>query len=266
MEKKRERIQKMEEHLKLSGMAWTVEDLSRDISEQCESEPRGTLTCDSESVEKEDKEDKVFIDMPNSCDYVWVQNGDLFNTQLVRLEAICLKKFLLEPIDDKEFLIAKVYDPRVINEDYYRHCSRKEKREICDDWYRNEKHCYSILSKDHEFNSCYIRQKKGQLTVTNEELYIAIGYFNLFRYIENVPLPKDLETYEKAKKQLDIIHRNGIIHTDIRKANILYSKEGLVYFIDFAASELKKKDYGDEEFEARVEYEVDDLKIIFNIS
>ena len=91
MAKKRERIQEMEEHLKLSGMAWTGKDLSSNVSEQCESEPRGTPTCDAESSEKEDKEDKVLIHMPNSCDYIWVQNGDLFNTQLVRLEANCLR-------------------------------------------------------------------------------------------------------------------------------------------------------------------------------
>ena len=160
--------------------------------------------------------------------------------------------------------IAKVYDHRIVNEDDYRYCSRKEKKKICDEWYHNEKHCYSILSKDIQFANCYIRQKKGQLMVTNEELYVATGHFNLFRYIEKVPLPKDRETYEKAKKQLDIIHRNGIIHRECQKD--ILSKEGLVYFIDFAASELKNDVDGDDDFKARVEYEVDDLKLIFDIS
>ena len=266
MAKKRDRIQKMEEHLKLLGMAWSGKGFSN-LSEQCESEPHGTRTHGLGPVKEKKKKDKVFIDMPNSLEYVWVQNGDLFNTQLVKLEANCLKRFLLEPMDDKEFLVAKVYDPHIINEDYYRHCSHKEKREICDDWYSKEKLCYSILSNDPEFNCCYIHQKKGKLMITNEELYIAKGYFNLFRYIEKVPLPKDRETYEKAKKQLDIIHRHGIIHTDIREDNLLYSNEGLVYFIDFAASMLKKKDfYEDVRFDANVGYEVDYLKMIFNIS
>ena len=77
--------------------------------------------------------------------------------------------------------------------------------------------------------------------ITIEKLYIAKGYFNLFRYIEKVPLPKDRETYEKAKKQLEIIHRNGIVHRDIREDNILYSKEGLVYIIDFCACKAQNQ-------------------------
>lgn len=43
----------------------------------------------------------------------------------------------------------------------------------------------------------------GQIMV---KLYVAKGYFNKFQYIEKVPLPKDQEIYEKAKKQLEVIY------------------------------------------------------------
>jgi RIO-like serine/threonine protein kinase len=45
----------------------------------------------------------------------------------------------------------------------------------------------------------------------------------------------------KAKKQLEIIHRNGIVHGDIRDANILYTKDGKIFIIDFANSVLENE-------------------------
>lgn len=57
-----------------------------------------------------------------------------------------------------------------------------------------------------------------------------------FSFIDTVLLSQDKETYRKTKKQLEIIHRNGIIHGDIREDNILCTKKGKVYIIDFAYS------------------------------
>lgn len=45
----------------------------------------------------------------------------------------------------------------------------------------------------------------------------------------------------KAKKQLGIIHRNGIVHGDIRNSNILCTKDGKIFIIDFANSVLENE-------------------------
>lgn len=81
-----------------------------------------------------------------------------------------------------------------MNRDKYECNSHKELREICHEWYNIERSCYSILSKDAEFNSCYFDQNFDKIMITTEELYImAKGYFNLSRCVEKVLLPKDGE-------------------------------------------------------------------------
>jgi len=241
---KQKRVRNLEEHLKLSGETLTDAILSEDsqgLSEGSRNRPstRSTNMSVLETVdeisEREAEAGEISIDVPrNNSNYVLMQNSDVFNSQLVKLEATHFKEFLLEQIDDNQALVAKVYDPRMANLYEFKGYTLEEKKDICYEWYRTERVCYSILSRDPEFNSCYVRQKMGQIMVTMDKLYVAKGYFNVLRYMEKVPLPKNQETYEKAKKQLAVIHRNGIIHRDIREDNILYTKEGHVYIIDFA--------------------------------
>lgn len=255
---KQERVRRLEEHLKLPGEALTdaiLSDERLNLSEGSGSRPstRGTNISVFESIsegteqetkgEAEAEADEMSIDVPRDSNYVLMQNSDVFNAQLVKLEAICFKRFLLELIDDNATLVAKVYDPRMVNIYEFKGYTLEEKKEVCYEWYRTESVCYSILTKDPEFNSCYIRQKTGQIMITMDKLYVAKGHFNLFRYIEKVSLPRNQETYEKAKKQLEVIHRNGIVHRDIREDNILCTKEGEVYIIDFAVAKPNVNTY-----------------------
>lgn len=250
---KQKRVHKLEEHLKLSGETLTdaiLSEESQDLSEGSRSLPstRSTnmsvLETVDETSEDEANAGEISINVPsNSSSYVLMQNSDAFNTQLVKLGATYFKEFLLEQIDDIQTLVAKVYDPRMANLYEFKGYTLQEKEDVCYEWYRTEKVCYSILSRDPEFNSCYVRQKMGKIMVTMDKLYVAKGYFNIFRYIEKIPLPKVQETYEKAKKQLEVIHRNGIIHRDIREDNILCTKEGHVYIIDFALAKPRVNNY-----------------------
>ncbi|CAG84330.1 DEHA2A01012p [Debaryomyces hansenii CBS767] len=114
--------------------------------------------------------------------------------------------------------------------------SPKEVLEQCLNAYNSERLFCQILANNPEFNSCYVQHRRGYIKVTVANHYLAKGNFNLFKFIKTVTMPRDTETYVKAKKQLEIIHRNGIIHGDIWKANILYTKEGKVFIIDFASS------------------------------
>lgn len=251
---KQKRVHKLEEHLKLSGETLTdaiLSEESLELSEGSRSRPstRSTNmsvldTVDEINEDEEVEAGEISIDVSsNSSNYVLMQNSDAFNTQLVKLEATYFKECLLEQIDDNETLVAKVYDPRMANLYDFKGYTLEEKKDICYEWYRTERVCHSILSRDPEFNSCYVRQKTGQIMVTMDKLYVAKGYFNIFRYIEKVPLSKNQETYEKAKKQLEVIHRNGIIHRDIREDNILCTKEGHVYIIDFALAKPSVNTY-----------------------
>ncbi|CUM57574.1 unnamed protein product [Debaryomyces tyrocola] len=173
----------------------------------------------------------------DEADDVYMQNGELFSSQLVKYEAYYMKKYLLSPVDDKEKLVAKIYDTRMANTIHYGYVSSpKEVLEQCLNAYNSERLFCQILANDPEFNSCYVQHRRGYIKVTVENHYLAKGNFNLFKFIETATMPRDTETYVKAKNQLEIIHRNGIIHGDIRKANILYTKEGKVFIIDFASS------------------------------
>ena len=271
---KQERVHRLEKHLKLSGktlMKAVSSDNSDNQSEGSGSRPStrdtdmstldqsggsgsrpstgGTNVSTMESIsedigeEGEGMDDEMSIDIPSNSNNLYVRDGDYLNTQLIKLESLYFKKSLLELVDDSEVVVAKVYDPRNMNRDQHKIYTSEQRRYICDEWHNTEKLCYSILSKDTEFNSCYVRQKSGKIIITMEKLYIAKGYFNLFRHIEKVPLPKDRETYEKAKRQLEIIHRNGIVHRDIKEENILYTKQGLVYIVDFTHAKAKVNIY-----------------------
>lgn len=55
------------------------------------------------------------------------------------------------------------------------------------------------------------------------------------------PVIKGRETYKKAKKKLETIHRSGIVHRDVREENILYTS--VVYIINFAFTKDKINTY-----------------------
>lgn len=170
-------------------------------------------------------------------DNVLMQNGDIYNSQLVKVDARCMKKYLLDHVGDSEKLVAKFYDPRMAkDEDSNYKYSKKALLKLCLKAYNNERWIYQTLSTDPKFNSCYIPHKRGYAKVTVDRYYLTKGYFNLFRYVETIALLNDIELYEKAREQLEVIHRHGIIHGDIREDNILCTKDRKVFIIDFAFS------------------------------
>lgn len=106
--------------------------------------------------------------------------------------------------------------------------------------YSWEFQCIQRISKDLQFSNCYFNQ--DELWVKVKHGTIVVGRCLWSRYIETVPLPINLETYEKVKQQIDILHRNNIFHGDIAARNILYSKEGKVYIIGFSRSIIDPED------------------------
>ena len=193
------------------------------------------------SVVEEEIGEEQQVDLDETED-VYMQKGDVYSSQIVKFDSYYVKKYLLCPMDDKQKLVAKIYDPIMANRVHDKYiCSREEVMEQCLDNYNSERRFCQVLANDPEFNSCYVPHRRGYLKVTVDKYYLAQGRFNLFKFIDTIPMPRDNETYTKAKKQLEIIHRNGIVHGDIRDANILYTKNGKIFIIDFANSVLENE-------------------------
>lgn len=197
------------------------------------------------SVAEDETGEEQQVDL-NEADDVYMQKGDVYSSQLVKFDSYYMKKYLLCPMDDRQKLVAKIYDPIMANRVHDK-CisSRKEVLEQCLDNYNSEKVFCQILANDPEFNNCYVPHRRGYIKVTVDGYYLAQGRFNLFKFIDTVPMPRDTETYLKAKKQLEIIHRNGIVHGDMRSDNILYTKDGEIFIIDFANSILESESTDD---------------------
>jgi hypothetical protein len=216
----------------------------------------------SHDEEDEELEEEDLLEF-TANDHITMQNGDIYNSQLIAIDAHYMKKYLLRHVDDTERLVAKFYDPRMANNEHGKFkYSKKELLKLCLKAYNNERWMYQALSKDPEFNSCYIPHKKGYMKVRLDGYYLTKGYFNLLHYIETIPLDnKDTELYRKAKVQVDVIHKHGIIHGDIKAENILCAKDGKVYIIDFAFS-VTKNEWNTQK---SIESDISELKYVFGL-
>ena len=223
---------------------------------------QSSTTLVSHDEEDEELEEEDLLEF-TANDHITMQNGDIYNSQLIAIDAHYMKKYLLRHVEDTEKLVAKFYDPRMANNEHGKFkYSKKELLKLCLNAYNNERWMYRVLSRDPGFNSCYVPHKRGYMKVRLDRYYLTKGYFNLFHYIETIPLDnKDIELYGKAKVQLDVIHRHGIIHGDIKAENILCAKDGKVYIIDFAFS-VTKNEWNTHK---SIESDISELKYVFGL-
>ena len=128
---KQERVQLLEEHLKLSGKTLMKSVSSDDSDNQSEGSGSRPSTRDTNV--------STLVSIPEGTR----KEGDDFRTQLIKLESIYFEKFLLELIDDR-FVVAKVYDPRNMNRDQYKIYTPEQGRHICMNGSRRKK--YAIQS------------------------------------------------------------------------------------------------------------------------
>lgn len=106
--------------------------------------------------------------------------------------------------------------------------------------YNNERKSIDLLTKDPNFNSCYISHKHGIAKVIGEGN--IEGSFIISRYIEDTKyFPYNV--YRKIIDQVDVLRDKGMIPRDIKRANMLFdAKEGKIYFIDFERTFFRGKD------------------------
>lgn len=106
-----------------------------------------------------------------------------------------------------------------------------------DEYYQRERNCIGRLLDKPAFNNCYLEHEEVWASV-NDKPSTSMGKCIISKYIETIEMPLDHQTYLQAKHQLDLIHKHDIVHNDITEGNILYSKEGVVYIMDFGLSIL----------------------------
>lgn len=140
----------------------------------------------------------------------------------------------LEPNDQ---VVLKIFDEKLCEKSFVKHFgSRSVKRSFIRP-YQNETTCLRRLSKDPEFNNCFLDYGNVWAKV-NTPIGQISGKCILTKFIDGVPIRDDDETREQLKQQLRIVHKHGIVHNNIIKRNILYDREGKVYIIGFDKAEI----------------------------
>lgn len=143
-------------------------------------------------------------------------------------------------------VVLKIFDPNAVLSLANFSVRLKRMKQV----YALERECAERLSKDPEFNNCYYDQGEVFAAVKESD-YLCSGQCLISKYIPSCMLPNDEETYQKVKQQIEVVHRNKIVHNDIAARNIRYTPDKEVYLIDFGVSILDpdpdkyRKDYKD---------------------
>ena len=149
-------------------------------------------------------------------------------------------------------LVIKIFDPWAAL--YWEDKPYSEMNEFINSAYKAEKDSIETLSKDPKFHNCYYSHNETWVQVVAPG-GVSGGKSILRKHITTVPLPKNEETFNKVKQQLEVIHKNGIVHNDIA-GNILHTKRGKIYIIGFGRA-TKSSDFTKD---------IKDLEVLFNVN
>lgn len=166
--------------------------------------------------------------------------------QVLKLKASKVK--FLHNLQPHEHLVLKIFDPVAGRETGPRQ-KIPNMDVFMEAYYSNELKCIQRMSKVPGFNNCYIDHSELWAKVNTPNGWVS-GKCLLSKFIESGPLPANEETLERVKQQINVIRDLGIYHNDIAERNILYTKEGKVYIIDFGRSVL---DPGEDEWDGDLE-------------
>lgn len=75
----------------------------------------------------------------------------------------------------------------------------EEREKFCDDWYHTEKTINETMLDEPEFNSCYIHQKAGSVTIVREKRTVAEGMFNI-QIFRKSPITKRLGNLQQGQE------------------------------------------------------------------
>ena len=168
-----------------------------------------------------DTEDSLLSLKPETLKLLALNVSELKNL-VYQTKAKYLRDAIGNSFPDDEELVVKIFANNKIN------------------GYNNERKSIDLLTKDPNFNSCYISHKHGIAKVIGEEN--IKGSFIISRYIEDTEyFPYNV--YRKIIDQVDVLRDKGMIPRDIKRDNMLFdAKEGKIYFIDFERTFFRGKD------------------------
>ena len=154
-------------------------------------------------------------------------------TRVLKSKAKYFQNILEADIDPEETIIVKIYL------DFHEY-SEKEAEEAKEshEAYTRERECVMKISQDPEYHNCYLQHSEAyvEAELVNKSNRKFIGNVILSRYAGE-PWDGRSSSRQEIEKQLEVIHRNRIVHCDIRHQNILYNEaEEKVYIMDFSLS------------------------------
>lgn len=181
-----------------------------------------------------------------------IQYGKCYNSQIFKIDALYVAENLHDLPNQQHKVVVKCYN--ALEDDHLA-------EDYCD-FADNESYVYEILLKEPGFNSIYIKLDRLFMDIWCDGEFYSKSRANIFKYIDAVPLkPFEIKQYSKdIVSQFKLIHKNGILHSDILLSNILISKSGDVYIIGFTKAISNSK-----EFEVGAAFEMYQLEQLLKI-
>ena len=176
------------------------------------------------------------------------------DTKILKIEAKHFQQILETNIDPEETIIVKIYNRNGHND------------EEINETYTRERACINRMSKDPEYHNCYLQHSEATVLATPNEWGYDIykGKVILSKYIEGQEyLNRKRISRTELETQLEVIHRNGILHNDIMEFNILNDEEKrVVYIMDFSLASFREEEKEEEEIERKMNRDRERLRIL----
>ena len=140
------------------------------------------------------------------------------------------------PLPPNDCVVLKIFDPFAVSA--YRPLTGFSVRlEWMQEAYALERECIKRLRKDPDFNNCYYDHGEVYASVKQPD-YLSSGQCLINQCISTWPLRNDEETYQNVRQQIEVLHRNKIVHKGIAPRSILCTRYNEVYLIGFVVAVL----------------------------
>lgn len=144
---------------------------------------------------------------------------------------VAIKEFFLKGSCQRDSATSQVRVPVRDNQDLVARCLKK---------FRSEAKKIASLNNDHIVNIIDVFDENG----TSYYVMKYLGRGSLADKIKGFSFPEDvaLKVIREVADALDSVHSNGLLHLDVKPANILFDERGRAVLIDFGVSKYVDSD------------------------
>ncbi|MBQ9584128.1 MAG: protein kinase [Bacteroidales bacterium] len=144
---------------------------------------------------------------------------------------VAIKEFFLKGSCQRDAATSEVRIPVADNKDLVDRCLRK---------FRSEAKKIASLNNDHIVNIIDVFDENG----TSYYVMKYLGRGALSEKLQKGPLKEEdaLRVIREVADALDSVHSNGLLHLDVKPANILFDERGRAVLIDFGVSKYVDSD------------------------